>query len=271
VVLVHQRYRDGQTTCDCKTALCTIVHRAVKTSKCQRSEFHNERSHIGPTCAATEKRFKEHVCTRENMSVCLSVTSCTLESKNFWSISLYFYTSFVRNSAFTLATCCSTSFVAELVFAMYFNGTVHTSNKLSNKLWHIFVLMKSVRCCYVPRRLVAAHVASVKGLGHKLSNKFGNLCPSPFTLATSAATCCRTCSATCGQCESTRYNMFTKLNDNCIFISKHLQVSCTRVHQKSEVMGCIPHRHTEILLPVKKTPVNSLLNYYVFYSKCIKP
>jgi len=25
----------------------------------------------------------------------------------------------------------------------------------------------------------------VKGLGHKLSNKFGNLCPSPFTLATS--------------------------------------------------------------------------------------
>jgi len=36
-----------------------------------------------------------------------------------------------------------------------------------------------------------------------LSNKFGNLCPSPFTLATCAATCCRTCSATCGQCERT--------------------------------------------------------------------
>ena len=47
--------------------------------------------------------------------------------------------------------------VAELVFAMYFNGTIHTSNELSN------------------------------------------LCPSPFTLATCAATCCRTC----GQCEST--------------------------------------------------------------------
>ena len=29
--------------------------------------------------------------------------------------------------------------VAELVFAMLFNGTVHTSNKFSNKLGHIFV------------------------------------------------------------------------------------------------------------------------------------
>jgi len=83
-------------------------------------------------------------------------------------------------------------------------GTVHTGYILSNKLGHIFVLMtSSVRCCYAPRTLVAAHVASVKGLGHKLSNKFGNLCSSPFTLATCAATCCRTCSATCGQCEST--------------------------------------------------------------------
>ena len=27
------------------------------------------------------------------------------------------------------------------------------------------------------RRLVAAHVVSVKGLGHKFSNKFGNLWP----------------------------------------------------------------------------------------------
>ena len=36
---------------------------------------------------------------------------------------------------------------------------------LSNKLGHIFVLMAlSVRCCYAPRTLVAAHVASVKGL-----------------------------------------------------------------------------------------------------------
>jgi len=39
VVIIHQRHRqtdgqtDGQTTCDRKTALCTIVglHRAVKT------------------------------------------------------------------------------------------------------------------------------------------------------------------------------------------------------------------------------------------------
>jgi len=44
-------------------------------------------------------------------------------------------------------------------------------------------MTSSVRCFYAPRRLVATHVASVKGLGHKLSNKFGNLCPSPFTLA----------------------------------------------------------------------------------------
>jgi len=31
VLLINQRHRqtDGQTTCDCKTALCTIVYRAV--------------------------------------------------------------------------------------------------------------------------------------------------------------------------------------------------------------------------------------------------
>jgi len=30
--MIHQRHRqiDGQMTCDLKTALCTIVHRAVK-------------------------------------------------------------------------------------------------------------------------------------------------------------------------------------------------------------------------------------------------
>ena len=49
------------------------------------------------------------------------------------------------------------------------------------------------------RRLVAAHVASLKGLGNKLSD----LLPSPFTLATCAATCVATCVATCRQCEST--------------------------------------------------------------------
>jgi len=33
VITIHQRHRqtDGQTTCDRKTALCTLVHRAVKT------------------------------------------------------------------------------------------------------------------------------------------------------------------------------------------------------------------------------------------------
>jgi len=33
VVLIHQRHRqtDGQTTCNLNTALCTIVHRAVKS------------------------------------------------------------------------------------------------------------------------------------------------------------------------------------------------------------------------------------------------
>jgi len=32
VVMIHQRHRqtDRQTTCDRKTALCTIMHRAVK-------------------------------------------------------------------------------------------------------------------------------------------------------------------------------------------------------------------------------------------------
>jgi len=38
VVLIHQRHRrtDGQTdktTCDSKTALCTVLHRAVKTER----------------------------------------------------------------------------------------------------------------------------------------------------------------------------------------------------------------------------------------------
>jgi len=32
MVMIHQRHRltDGQTTCDSKTALCTVVQRAVK-------------------------------------------------------------------------------------------------------------------------------------------------------------------------------------------------------------------------------------------------
>jgi len=88
---------------------------------------------------------------------------------------------------------------------MFFNGTVHTSNKFSNLLLNLCPRMllepftldtcsatscgtfSCTRQFHSPevataRRFVAAHVASVKGLGHKLSNKFGNLCPSPFTL-----------------------------------------------------------------------------------------
>ena len=37
---------------------------------------------------------------------------------------------------------------------------------------------------------IAQLVASVKGLGHKLPTLLLNLCPSPFTLATCAATSC---------------------------------------------------------------------------------
>jgi len=88
---------------------------------------------------------------------------------------------------------------------MLFNRTVHTSNKFSNLLinlcprmllepftldtcsatsWDTFSCARQFHSPEVAAasRFVAAHVASVKGLGHKLSNKFGNLCPSPFTL-----------------------------------------------------------------------------------------
>ena len=45
VVMIHQRHRrtDGRTTCDIKTALCTVVHRAVKsstTTSCKRRTVH---------------------------------------------------------------------------------------------------------------------------------------------------------------------------------------------------------------------------------------
>jgi len=58
-------------------------------------------------------------------------------------------------------------------------------NKFSNKLQHIFVYVRTS----VPfaggrrwsslsaRKLVAAHVASVKGLSNKLPNLFGNMWP----------------------------------------------------------------------------------------------
>ena len=43
--------------------------------------------------------------------------------------------------------------------------------------------------CYQTSSATSAeHVASVKGLGHKLPNLLLNLCPSPFTLATCVAT-----------------------------------------------------------------------------------
>jgi len=44
VITIHQRYRqtDGQTTCDRNTALCTTVHRAVKTNKCFSTEKHGK-------------------------------------------------------------------------------------------------------------------------------------------------------------------------------------------------------------------------------------
>jgi len=49
VITIHQRHRqtdgqtdrqtDGQTTCDRNTALCTKVHRAVKTTTCDVSDY----------------------------------------------------------------------------------------------------------------------------------------------------------------------------------------------------------------------------------------
>jgi len=47
------------------------------------------------------------------------------------------------------------------------------------------------KCISLADVLFSSHqivaVASVKGLGHKLPNLLVNLCPSPFTLATTAA------------------------------------------------------------------------------------
>ena len=85
--------------------------------------------------------------------------------------------------------------VAELVLAMYFNATIHTSNKLSN---------------LCPRMLLE-----------------------PFTLATCSATCCRTCSATCGQCESTirstvTSKMLVQLWEQCFCMYKIFLMSFDR-------------------------------------------
>jgi len=69
--------------------------------------------------------------------------------------------------------------------------------------FYIMVLWRVMRCVFLivlshwPHvaeqvwQQVAAHVASVKGLVHKLPNLLLNLCPSPFTLATCAATSLR--------------------------------------------------------------------------------
>jgi len=59
--LIHQRHRwtdrqtdgetDGQTTCDSKTALCTIVHRAVKkTARSRNSTAVNSFNSANCTC-----------------------------------------------------------------------------------------------------------------------------------------------------------------------------------------------------------------------------
>ena len=135
-----------------------------------------------------------------------------------------------------------------LLLAMYFNGTVHTSNLLLDlcprMLLEPFTLAtcrhtcrrctslpfaRGRRCTQTCRRVlshwrhvrgrhVRAHVASVKGLGNKLSD----LLPSAFTLATCAATCVATCLATCRQCESTISKWYFALSNGCRYRKKFL-------------------------------------------------
>jgi len=50
-------------------------------------------------------------------------------------------------------------------------GFHNTVNPLRDVIVRILNIDESAEA----RRLVAAHVATVKGLGHKFSNKFGNL------------------------------------------------------------------------------------------------
>ena len=52
VFTIHQRHRqtdrqtDGQTTCDRKTALCTVVHRAVKKTLVHERTYRSKGYHI---------------------------------------------------------------------------------------------------------------------------------------------------------------------------------------------------------------------------------
>jgi len=58
------RRTDGQTTCDRKTVLCTVVHRAVKTTVFTRDSIYA----IARICHSNS------VCPSVCLSVCLSVT-----------------------------------------------------------------------------------------------------------------------------------------------------------------------------------------------------
>ena len=120
-------------------------------------------------------------------------------------------------SAFTLATCCHTcchtsrsTCCSPCISMEPFTLATSCSTYVRECCWnrshwpHVATQVADAHQFHSPevaaaRRLVAAHVACVKGLGNKLSD----LLPSPFTLATCAATCVATCVATCGQCEST--------------------------------------------------------------------
>ena len=122
---------------------------------------------------------------------------------------------------FTLATSCSTC-VRECCWNRLHQPHVATQ---------VADTFSSARQFHSPevaaaRRLVAAHVASVKGLGNKLSD----LCPSPFTLATCAATCVATCVATYGQCESTISHLVCASRRVCTYNSGDVSYrSCVTV------------------------------------------
>jgi len=76
-----------------------------------------------------------------------------------------------RNSAFTLATCCSTTSATSCdTFSFTCARQLHWPEVAADRRYQ--------HAGRRARRLVASHVASVRGL----SNKLPNLCPSPFTL-----------------------------------------------------------------------------------------
>ena len=111
-------------------------------------------------------------------------------------------------SAFTLATCCHTcrhtshsTCCSPCISMKPFTLATSCSTCVRECCWnrshwrHVATHVADARQFHSPevaaaRRLVAAHVASVKGLGNKLSD----LSPSPFTLAT-----CLCAAATSGE------------------------------------------------------------------------